>query len=160
MAEKIDIAATLSQVEGVVREELEALRQTISDNINRTGKRASGRTQNSLSVQVSQEGGAVVGSLDGRAFFGALETGSQPWRTQYARPPKFFIEIIEEWMRDKGISGEAGGIAYAIMKRGSAQYRQGARTDVYSDDILKTMDEINRRVNGLFEAQIIDTLLR
>lgn len=160
MAETYDITASLEQVETIVREELDALRQKIVENITRTGKRASGRTQDSLVVNVAQEGGSIVGTIDGRAFFGALEIGSRPWRNQYARPPKFFIEIIEDWMRDKGMTGDAGGIAYTIMRRGSAQYRNGARTDVYSDDIVKTMDEINRRVGGLFEAQIIDSLLR
>ena len=154
------IVATQQDVEAIIREELEKLRDIISQNISNKGKRASGRTQESMAVSVTQEGSATVGVLSARSFFGALETGSQPWRTQYVRPPKFFVEIIQEWMRDKGISGDAGGIAYSIMRRGSAQYRQGARTDIYSDDITKACDEIQRRVAGLFEAQIIESLLR
>lgn len=156
----MEVVSTQQQVETIIREELEELREVVSRNIANKGKRASGRTQDSMVVSLKQEGSAIVGELSGRAFFGALETGSKPWSKQYVRPPKFFIEIIEEWMRDKGISGEAGGIAYSIMRRGSAQHNKGARTDIYSDDITKTCDEIQRRVAGLFEAQIIQSLLR
>jgi hypothetical protein len=154
------ITTTSQDVEAIIREELEHLRETISQNITATGKRASGRTQESMAVSTRQEGTAIVGELTGRAFFGALETGSKPWATQYTRPPKFFIEIIREWMQDKGITGSAGGIAYNIMRRGSAQYRTGSRTDIYSEDIERTCAEIQRRVSGLFEAQIIKSLLR
>lgn len=154
------IVASHAELEAIIREELDSLRQRIITNIDSTGKRASGRTQDSLMVDVTSQGDTIIGSLMGRAYFGALETGSKPWSKQYTRPPKFFIEIIEDWMRDKGLSGSAGGIAYAIMKRGSAQFRQGARTDVYSDEIEITYDNIQRRVAGLFEAQIIESLLR
>lgn len=154
------IVASHAELEAIIREELDSLRQRIITNIDSTGKRASGRTQDSLMVDVTSQGDTIIGSLMGRSYFGALETGSKPWAKQYTRPPKFFIEIIEDWMRDKGLSGSAGGIAYAIMKRGSAQFRQGARTDVYSDEIEITYDNIQRRVAGLFEAQIIESLLR
>lgn len=156
----MDVTSTTADVEKIVREELDALRLRIIQNISNSGKRASGRTQDSLTVNVQQQGTSVIGELTGRSFFGALETGSKPWRTQYTRPPKFFIEIIQDWMMEKGISGPAGAIAYSIMKRGSAQYRQGQREDIYSEEITKTYDEIQKRVAGLFEAQIIQSLLR
>lgn len=154
------VTSTTADVEKIIREELDALRLRIIQNISNSGKRASGRTQDSLKVTVQQQGSAVIGELTGRSFFGALETGSKPWRTQYTRPPKFFIEIIQDWMMEKGISGPAGAIAYSIMKRGSAQYRQGQREDIYSEEITKAYDEIQKRVAGLFEAQIIQSLLR
>ena len=155
-----DVVSTTADVEKIVREELDALRLRIIQNISNSGKRASGRTQDSLTVNVQQQGSTIVGELTGRSFFGALETGSKPWSKQYTRPPKFFIEIIEVWMMDKGLTGPAGAIAYSIMKRGTAQYRQGARTDIYSEEIVKTYYEIQKRVAGLFEAQIIQSLLR
>lgn len=154
------IVASHAEVERIIREELDNLRERVVQNIDSTGKRASGRTQDSLAVEITSQGDTIIGSLMGRSYFGALETGSKPWANQYTRPPKFFIEIIEDWMRDKGISGSAGGIAYSIMKRGSAQFRDGERTDVYSDEIEITYDNIQRRVGGLFEAQIIESLLR
>lgn len=156
----MEVVSNYAEVETIIREELDSLRQRIIQNIDSKGKRASGRTQESLVVNVTTQGGAVVGELLGRSYFGALETGSKPWSKQYARPPKFFIDIIKEWMVDKGISGEAGGIAYSIMKRGSAQFRAGTRTDIYSDEITTTCANIERRVAGLFEAQIISSLLR
>jgi hypothetical protein len=156
----MDATSTTADVEKIIREELDALRLRIIQNISNSGKRASGRTQDSLTVNVQQQGTSVIGELTGRSLFGALETGSKPWRTQYARPPKFFIEIIQDWMMEKGISGPAGAIAYSIMKRGSAQFRQGQREDIYSEEITKAYDEIQKRVAGLFEAQIIQSLLR
>ena len=97
------IVHTQEQVRQIVAEELEQARKNISENIEREGKRASGKTQDSMVVYVTDEGTATVGTLSGRSYFGALETGSKPWATQYKRVPLFFAEIIGDWIADKGL---------------------------------------------------------
>ena len=148
------------QVRHIVAEELEQARKNISDNIEREGKRASGKTQESMAVAVADEGSAVVGTLSGRAYFGALETGSKPWATQYKRVPLFFVEIIGDWIADKGLDLNPFAVATKIMREGSKQHREGAITTVYSEEIEATLERINKRVMGVLDATIAESIKR
>lgn len=148
------------QVRQIVAEELEQARKNISENIEREGKRASGKTQESMVVSVADEGTATIGTLSGRAYFGALETGSKPWATQYKRVPKFFADIIAEWAQEKGVDAPPYAIATKIMREGSKQHREGAITTVYSEEIDATLERINKRVMGVFDATIAESIKR
>lgn len=154
------IVHTQEQVRQIVAEELEQARKNISDNIEREGKRASGKTQESMAVAVADEGSAVVGTLSGRAYFGALETGSKPWAAQYKRVPKFFADIIAEWVEAKNIDAPPYAIATKIMREGSKQHREGAITTVYSEEIDATVERINKRVMGLFDTVLTESIKR
>lgn len=148
------------QVRQIVAEELEQARKNISENIEREGKRASGKTQDSMVVSVTDEGTATVGTLSGRSYFGALETGSKPWAQQYKRVPLFFAEIIGDWIADKGLDLNPFAVATKIMRKGSKQYREGAITTVYSEEIDATLERINKRVMGVFDATIAESIKR
>lgn len=154
------IVTTQAEVRRIVEEELATAKANISQNIEREGKRASGRTQEGMAVSVADEGSAVVGTLSGRAFFGALETGSKPWANQYKSAPKFFADIIAEWLDDKNLDLNPYAVATTIMRKGSKQYRKGETTSVYSEEIDATLERINKRVMGLFDATIDQSLKR
>jgi hypothetical protein len=154
------IVHTQEQVRQIVAEELEQARKNISENIEREGKRASGKTQESMVVSVTDEGTATVGTLSGRAFFKALETGSKPWAKQYKRVPKFFVDIIAEWANAKSVKAPPYAIATKIMREGSKQYRDGAITTVYSEEIDATVERINERVMGLFDTVLTESIKR
>lgn len=144
----------------VVAEELEALRQRIIANIDAAGQRASGATANSLTPEVTEGSVGITGILWGRSFFSTLEKGSRPWKRQYIRPPKFFIDLMAEWAARKGISAPAGGIAYNIMTKGSKLYRTGGRTDIYSNEIPATIDRIASRLAGIFDVAIDESITK
>ena len=154
------IIHTQEQVRQIVAEEFEQARKNISENIEREGKRASGKTQESMAVSVADEGTATVGTLSGRSYFGALETGSKPWATQYKRVPLFFAEIISDWIADKGLDLNPFAVATKIMREGSKQHREGSITTVYSEEIDATLERIQQRVMGLFDATIAEDLKR
>lgn len=154
------IVKTQAEVHRIVQEELAQAKANITENIEREGKRASGKTAEGMVVLVADEGSAVVGTLSGRAYFGALETGSKPWATQYKRVPKFFADIIAEWAQEKGVDAPPYAIATKIMRKGSKQYREGAITTVYSEEVDATLDRINKRVMGLFDSVITESLKR
>lgn len=154
------IVHTQEQVRQIIAEELEQARKNISENIEREGKRASGKTQESMVVSVADDGTATVGTLSGRSYFGALETGSKPWATQYKRVPLFFAEIIGDWIADKGLDLNPFAVATKIMREGSKQHREGAITTVYSEEIDATLERINKRVMGLFDTVLTETIKR
>lgn len=143
-----------------MQEELAQAKANITENIEREGKRATGKTAESMAVTVAEEGSAVVGTLSGRAYFGALETGSKPWATQYKRVPKFFADIIAEWVKAKNVDAPPYAIATKIMREGSKQHREGAITTVYSEEIDATVERINKRVMGLFDTILTESIKR
>lgn len=157
----------------VLREELEALRQRIIANMERDGAVASGRTRNSLRVEVDEGGGILYGGLPTGAPFGTLETGSAPFghaRFGYPSIPlkRSFASIIYDWMQDKGIRAQPIGrqsqeaadrslswaIATTIRKHGTQLYRKGGRSDIYSNEIPATVDNIGRRLLDVLTIQV------
>ena len=146
-----------SSVREVIRQELEELQFKIAENIRAKGLNASGRTIASMHVETTENGG----TLFGRAFFGALETGSAPHKNAY-NPPVNFFAIIRAWMDAKGIQGsdemETNSIAWAITKtiraKGTRQYRRGARADIYSSEIPATKQRIRERLWQLVETDM------
>jgi hypothetical protein len=151
--------------EVIMREELEALKERIIKNHTDAGQVASGRTRDSLAVEVSRAGGALVG----RSPFGTLETGRKAGRV-----PHNFVEIIAKWIVDKGISYKAmpyvrkasakwtpkysdpdtrgrmtlaGAIAHKIKTEGTQLYREGGRSDIYSSEISTTLKNLKDRLS-------------
>lgn len=157
----------MDRIEEILTEELTALRDEISRNIEAAGERASGRTQESLRVEASNDGG----TLYGRQAFGTTETGRKAGAV-----PHNIVEIIRQWIQDKGIKtaaipyktdrphkytpaerGEiaaAAAIAYSIKERGTRLYRDGGRTDIYSDAIPAAVERIKARIGALFVNEI------
>lgn len=168
-------AFRIQEVSDVLQQELSTLAQRIRDNHVQAGQVASGRTLASIQQGVQTDAEGVSGWIEGRSPFGTLETGRKPGKT-----PAGFVNIIRQWMSDKGIKampipyvrrpserwqpkytpqerGElsmAGSIAYTIRTKGTKQYREGARSDIYSQPIEDTMNSLSKRITALFDKEI------
>ncbi len=145
------------EVRSIVEDELEKLAERIRQNHTEAGQVASGRTRNSISVETSGDN-VVTGTLYGRAFFGALETGSKPWRRQYKTPPRPFVQVIQQWIDDKGLDLNAFLTARKIMREGSKLFRDGGRDDIYSNEIPEALDTIASEVSRIYEIQVINSI--
>lgn len=154
----------------IVKEELDALRDRIIRNHIAAGQRTTGKTADSLDTVVTGSGGNVIGTLCGRGYFATLETGTRPWRMQHfirakdgsTRPsaPKWFVDIIRDWIIAKHINAQAFGVATRIMTEGSRLFRNGGREDIYSNEIPVALRNISDRIGGLYEAQMIASIMR
>lgn len=143
----------------IVREELLSLRERIAANIINEGSRATGKTIKSLEVEVFGEGGAIVGYLYGRPYFGALETGSRPWQNaeRFKRfVPKVFADQIQEWIDAKHLDLNAYAVAHNIIFNGTSLYRNGGRDSVYSKEIPITIDRIRERMLTQYQLWMVD----
>lgn len=151
----------------ILKEELEALRLAIIQNHIKAGQKASGRTAASLHVEVGED----HGTLYGRAPFGVLETGRRAGKV-----PGNFTAIIKQWMKDKGIKatpipyktnrkhkytpqerGEnslAYMIARKIRKSGTRLFRQGGRSDIYSEAIQKAVRQIGDKLLEMLATEV------
>lgn len=139
-----------AEIKGILGEELESLRQRIIENHIRAGQKASGKTISSLRVDVKDN----QGILFGRQAFGVLETGRKPGKV-----PKGFYQIIQQWAKDKGIQVEnpksfAYFVARKIAREGTELHRQGGRSDIYSPEVEKTIQEIMNRAFAIFKDDV------
>lgn len=156
-----------SDIAKVLTEELARLAERIKDNHRRAGQVASGRTLASITYEVNEK----VGTLYGRFPFGTLETGRKGGRV-----PRNFVDIIRQWIKDKGIPVDpmpyirkpsekwqpkytpeerglttmASAVATKIRKEGTALFRDGGRADIYSNEIPETIKRVEERIGKLF----------
>lgn len=141
----------------ILSDELTNLGIRIAQNIVKNGQYATGKTVQSIMTEMD---GAYHGRLVGRKFFSALETGRA--RTKVTTPSNPTLqERILEWLIAKGITPTDGkselslswAIARKIHKQGTKLFREGGRTDVYSNEIPQTITNIQSRVMYYFKAQ-------
>lgn len=143
------------EIRQILREELEALRDRIAKNMEGADLIVSGRTRDSMQVEVNGNGGV----LTGRRAFATLETGSRPWSKQPKRVPKFFADIIGEWIDQRGLDLNKWAVAHTIIRKGSKLYREGGRADIYSPELQPTIDRIGERILDQYAVLVTDRLI-
>jgi hypothetical protein len=149
------------EIEEMMREVFEQMRQDIIARHEQAGQVASGRTRDSLRSEIVPGMSSVTATLYGRKYFAALETGSKPWAKQYQHPPKPFVETIAEWMKDKGITGvSAYLVARKIMQEGSSLYRSGGRNDIFTPAMQDAERKIDEQISALFERITTGTIAK
>lgn len=142
----------------ILTEELQDLRDRVALNIISEGANASGKTIESLEEEVTYADGRWHGVLYGRPFFGVLETGASAWRRreEYKHAPRWFAEIIQEWIDAKGLTLNAYAVAYNIIHQGTELKRRGGRDTIYSREIPQTLDKVAERFAAFFQTIAIE----
>ena len=143
------------EIRQILLEELEDLRQRIIANMGTADQIVTGKTKDSLQVNVRE----LSGVLTGRQAFATLENGSRPWSRPPKRTPKWFADLIGEWIDAKGLDLNQWAVAHTIIHKGSKLYRTGGRADVYSPEIQRTMDRIGDRIINQYEVLVTDRLI-
>lgn len=139
----------------ILREELEDLRKRIIENMGKADQIVTGKTRDSMRVEVQ----GLSGVLTGRQAFATLETGSRPWSRPPKRVPRFFADLIGEWIDAKGLDLNKWAVAHTIIHKGSKLYREGGRADVYSPELQKTIDRIGDRIMNQYAVLVTDRLI-
>lgn len=139
----------------ILREELEDLRKRIIENMGKADQIVTGKTRDSMQVDVQ----GLSGVLTGRQAFATLETGSRPWSRPPKRVPRFFADLIGEWIDAKGLDLNKWAVAHTIIHKGSKLYREGGRADVYSPELQKTIDRIGDRIMNQYAVLVTDRLI-
>lgn len=150
----------IRDIEVMLTEVFEQAKRDIIANHERAGQVASGKTRDSLSVEVTSDTTSATATMYGRKYFAALETGSAPWKKQYKHPPKPFVETIAKWMVDKGIEGvSAYLVARKIMREGSKLYRDGGKQDIFTPVMSDIEERIDAELSSIFETITTKTLI-
>lgn len=150
----------IRDIEVMLTEVFEQAKRDIIANHERAGQVASGKTRDSLNVEVTSDTTSATATMYGRKYFAALETGSAPWKKQYKHPPRPFVETIAKWMDDKGIEGvSAYLVARKIMREGSKLYRDGGRQDIFTPVMEDIEQRIDAELSSIFETITTKTLI-
>lgn len=142
------------EIRKILLEELEDLKRRITENMGRADQIVSGKTRDSM--QASVQGNAGV--LTGRQAFATLETGSRPWSRKPKRTPKWFADLIGEWIAQRGLDLNQWAVAHTIIHKGSKLYRTGGRADIYSPELQKTVDRIGDRILDQYAVLVTNRL--
>lgn len=142
------------EIRAILLEELEDLKRRITENMGKADQIVTGKTRDSMQVEVR----SLAGVLTGRQAFATLETGSRPWSRPPKRVPKWFADLIGEWITAKGLDLNQWAVAHNIIHQGSQLYRTGGRADVYSPELQKTVDRIGERILDQYAVLVTDRL--
>lgn len=144
-----------TEIRQILLEELEDLRKRIIENMGRADQIVTGKTRDSMQVSVN----GLAGVLTGRQAFATLETGSRPWSKPPKRVPRFFADLIGEWIDARGLDLNKWAVAHTIIYKGSKLHREGGRADVYSPELQKTIDRIGERVLDQYAVLVTNRLI-
>lgn len=151
------MSAYTEELDSVLSDWGNRVAERIKSNLDTTGTTASGRTKDSIEVV------AIDGELTiyGRRFFEGVETGRPagkiPYRFQY---------IIRQWMSDKAIEDQFGQkewqkrnaaylIAQKIKDSGTQLYRDGGRSDIFSNVITEMLPELEEKLTFAVKESIL-----
>lgn len=134
---------------------LDTLKEDIANEQRSQGRVASGKSIKELEVQVSDFRGLLLGA----SYEATLETGRKAGKVPFG-----FAEIIEDWMRAKGIFqnesiSKRGSIAYFIAKKittsGTLLHREGGQSGVLSKIVTESrIDQFIQTVSLNFEEEV------
>ena len=148
-----------AEIKIILHDELTKLRESIIANMDAAGQTNTGKTAESMKVYIRGYVATATGILSGRQAFATLETGSAPWSRQPGRVPRFFADIIGEWIEKKGLDLNKWAVAHSIITKGSSLRRNGGRADIYSPEIQKTLEAIGNRIVDKYTLLVTDRLI-
>ena len=102
----------------IVEDEMELTRQLIAKSYSDKGLKASGKFEKSLEVITSQSGNNIKSTLMGAFHSYFMENGRQPNREQGIQQARSLGKILEQWVKDKGISVNPYAAAWKIVREG------------------------------------------
>ncbi len=148
------------EIRQILREELEDLRRRIIENMGKADQIVTGKTRDSLQVTVQPQAEGAYGVLTGRFAFASLERGTRPWNKKPAKVPRFFADLIGEWIAAKGLEGKLNkwAVAHTLIHKGSSLYRKGGRSDIYTPEIALTMERLGDRIIDRYSVLVSDRL--
>ena len=132
----------------------------IQENLDSTGTTASGKTKESLEYELTDTGVRILG----RQYFRGVEEGRPAGGIPYK-----FQDILYDWAKAKGILSSFGDteskqrsalymVGQFIKNNGSKLYREGGRTDIYSDVINEEVENLTEKIFLNISESIVEGL--
>ena len=148
----------MSIISTTLEKELTKVVQQIRKNIDSTGKKATGKTQKAIHVEIQNDSN-IRGQILAPDYIEDLETGTPP-KAGYS-----FMDVndlqfeLMDWAKAKGLQVDnlanfTFRTAGLILSDGSKQYRNKVFTNVFTDEIDKAAKNIPIAISGAVVRQI------
>lgn len=119
-----------AEVLTILNDNTDSFINQIKANLDSTNTTATGETKNSLRYEITEQGARIVLSVFGRPYFAVVETGRKPG----GGISSDMIDNITKWVAARGKPEDmVWAIAKDIDNRGTQLFREGGRTDIYTD---------------------------
>ena len=102
----------------LVTEEMNVTKDLIAKSYNAKGLRASGKFERSLEVKIEQTDRSIKAKILGAYHTQFLQNGRGPNKEQTAKQARGLGKILEQWVKDKGISVNPYAAAWKIVREG------------------------------------------
>lgn len=152
----------MENLENVLSEWAENLINKIRHNLDATGTTTTGKTKESLRARIFDDAGYNL-VIEGRPFFQSVETG----RTPTVTPQDIdLVSILAKWIKDKKLDLQWGldkpyqvrSAAYGIFLKhkyyGSKLYRDGGRTDIYTQVLDEELPKLSEKLTTVIIEDI------
>jgi len=124
--------------------------QRMTEEIRKNTPVATGKFSKSLDYEVTRGQNTAGLQIRAMKFFRVVETGRRP--TPDKKPSRKMIENLKEWLQALGKEQSlAWAIAVTINQKGTKLWRDGGRTDIFSNVLSE------RNINKL-ERSLLDTI--
>lgn len=145
------------EIETILQEELEALKDDIIKRHENAKQVASGKTRDAFEIEVD----GSYGALWGMPYSAVLEQGRKPGKVPYN-----FYKIIKKWADTKGITFEktsdlnrwAYFTSLKIKNEGSKLYRSGKNEDIFTTAVVEFEERLNNKIGDLFAIEIENSI--
>lgn len=115
----------------------------IRANLGATGTNATGKTSQSLRIELKHEGTKYHLTLFGRPFFMTVQTGRKP--TPDKKPSREMISNLTEWVNARGLDESAvWAIATKIQQRGTRLWFEGGREDIVDPAVDTFVNDVSQ----------------
>ena len=152
----------MENLESVLLEWADGVINKIKHNLDATGTTTTGKTKESLHARKYDEAGYNL-VIEGRPFFQSVETGRTPTVNSQDID---LVSILAKWIKDKKLDVQWGldkpyqirSAAYGIFLKhkyyGSKLYRDGGRTDIYTQVLDEELPKLNEKITGVILKDI------
>jgi hypothetical protein len=145
----------------IVMDEMEATKLLIAKSYNDKGLKASGKFERSLEVVAQQNENMIKSKILGAYHTYFMESGRQPNKEKTIQQARGLGKILEQWVKDKGISVNPYAAAWKIVREGikvpNPHNPGGVISDVVNDSWL---DNIASKLREQIIEQIQSDVLK
>ena len=134
-------------VESYLQETIRDLTQSYMEK----GLKASGRYGRGLTYKVEDTGSKILAYIESEGHGWFMEVGRGPNKRQTASQAKYLGKILEQWVKDKGISVNPYAAAWKIVRSGIQVPNRFNPGDVIEDVVTNEwFDELIGRLSNSF----------
>jgi hypothetical protein len=144
----------------LITDEMNATKDLVANSYRDKGLKASGKFEQDLEVVIEEQTGVIKARLLGSSHSYYMQYGRRPNAEQTAKQARSLGYILEQWVKDKGISVNPYAAAWKIVREGikvpNTHNSGGVISDVVNDKWIEGIsNKLIARQTELINSDIL-----